>query len=180
MTTLLLTGLRRGEAAGLQWQDIDFENSVLHVERNVIYTAASGLVISTPKTANSVRAVPIPPSLAALLKEWEKEQAAPTGAALIPTAFVFAVPERPFDPPMPDTFTRWLSRFTKERNLPAISPHDLRHSCASLLLMSGATVKDAQDFMGHADAGTTLKYYVATTDERLAKAGNALAEALNI
>ena len=69
--------------------------------------------------------------------------------------------------------------FDKERNLPNISPHDLRHSCASLLLMSGASVKDAQDFMGHADAGTTLKYYVATTDERLAKAANALADALN-
>ena len=179
MTTLLLLGLRRGEAAGLQWQDIDYDSNTIHIERNVIYTSASGLVVTTPKTANSVRTVPIPFSLAALLREWQKEQVRPNGSALIPTAFAFAVPERPFDPPMPDTFTKWLSRFTKERNLPNISPHDLRHSCASLLLMSGASVKDTQDFMGHADAETTLKYYVATTDERLAKAGNALADALN-
>lgn len=179
MTTLLLLGLRRGECAGIQWQDIDFDNNIMHIERNVIYTSASGLVVTTPKTANSARSVPIPPSLAALLKEWQRQQATPNGDMLIPSAYAFAVPERPFDPPMPDTFTKWLSRFTKERNLPNVSPHDLRHSCASLLLMSGASVKDTQDFMGHADAGTTLKYYVATTDERLAKAANALADALN-
>ena len=44
--------------------------------------------------------------------------------------------------------------------LPDMSPHDLRHTCASLLLQSGADIKSVQDILGHADASTTLNFYV--------------------
>ena len=97
----------------------------------------------------------------------------------MPSAYVFAVPENPFDPAMPDTVTRWLSRFCAERGLPPFSPHTLRHSCASLLLISGATVKDTQLYLGHSDPSTTLKYYTGSNDDRLKKAGDGLATALN-
>lgn len=179
MTLLLLTGLRRGEAAGLQWADIDFKYGTLRVERNVTYTARTGIVVSTPKTQSSVRKVPATPSLLAILKKWQFEQERNYEHRLPATAYVFAVPENPLSPPLPDTITRWLSRFVKERGLPNVSPHDLRHSCASLLLMSGATLKDTQEFMGHSDPATTMKYYTGTTDERLKRAGNALADALD-
>lgn len=180
MTTLLLTGLRRGEAAGLRWSDIDFDHGILHVERNVTYTAKNGLEVSTPKTVNSIRSVPVPIGLASILKKWQVVQLQNRSENALSDAYVFAVPENPFSPPLPDTFTRWLSRFVKERKLPNVSPHDLRHSCASLLLMSGATLKDTQEFMGHSDPSTTMKYYTGTTEERLKKAGDALADTLNI
>lgn len=179
MSTLLLTGLRRGELCGLQWSDIDFAAGTMNVERNATYISGQGVIIGTLKTANSARTLPIPANLSALLKQWQAEQARPHGAALMPSAYVFAVPENPFDPAMPDTVTRWLSRFCADRGLPPFSPHTLRHSCASLLLISGATVKDTQLYLGHSDPSTTLKYYTGSNDDRLKKAGDGLATALN-
>lgn len=48
----------------------------------------------------------------------------------------------------------------KRIGLPDMSPHDLRHTCASLLLQSGADIKSVQDILGHSDASTTLNFYV--------------------
>ena len=59
-----------------------------------------------------------------------------------------------------------------------MSPHDLRYTCGSIMLSSGASIKDTQDFLGHEDAKTTLKFYTGTTPETLRKASENLALAL--
>ena len=56
--------------------------------------------------------------------------------------------------------------------LPAMSPHDLRHTCASLLLQSGADIKSVQDILGHADASTTLNFYVRSDMDAMRGATN--------
>ncbi len=56
--------------------------------------------------------------------------------------------------------TKHAKRLMKRLGLPDMSPHDLRHTCASLLLQSGADIKSVQDILGHADASTTLNFYV--------------------
>ena len=66
----------------------------------------------------------------------------------------------PFDPHHPDFATDHLKKFMKKIGLPDMSPHDLRHTGASLLLQSGADIKSVQDILGHADASTTLNFYV--------------------
>ena len=66
---LITTGIRRGECMGLKWKDIDEEASVLSVERNVTYTPKDGLIVSTPKTINSIRTIPLMPSVLHLLSE---------------------------------------------------------------------------------------------------------------
>lgn len=65
---LITTGIRRGECMGLQWGDIDEKASTIRIERNVSYTPESGVFISTPKTVNSVRTIPIIPSTLHLLR----------------------------------------------------------------------------------------------------------------
>ena len=97
----------------------------------------------------------------------------------MPTAFVFGLGIDPYQPIFPTTPTRWLSNFVKANNLPNVSPHDLRHTCGSLLLMSGATIKDTQDTLGHEDAKTTLQFYAGSSPESLRKAADGLANMLN-
>ena len=80
----------------------------------------------------------------------------------------------PYSTMFPTTPTRWMSNFIKRHNLPDVSPHDLRHTCGTLLLMSGATIKDTQDFLGHEDAKTTLAFYAASSPESLRKAAEGL------
>lgn len=84
------------------------------------------------------------------------------------------------EPMFPTDPTLWLKRIIKANDLPNVSPHDLRHTCGSLLLMSGASIKDTQDILGHEDAKTTLTLDAGTTMESLRKASDSLSEVLNI
>lgn len=176
-----MLGLRRGELCALRWENFDFNLKIVHVIAGVVYTPETGLIVADPKTKLSVRDLPLTDSLIQLLKSWRKEQSALLKVELLPTAFAFAGAENPYQPPRPDSVSRWLRNFSRRNNLPeGLSPHILRHSCASLLIAAGASVKDTQDFLGHSDPETTLKFYAATTQDRLDAAGNALANILDL
>ena len=58
----------------------------------------------------------------------------------------------------------------KQIGLPDMSPHDLRHTCATMLIQSGADIKSVQDILGHADASTTLNFYVKSNIDNMRKA----------
>lgn len=179
MNLFILCGLRRGEVVGLQWRDIDFEAKTLSVNRSVGYTPEKGVTIGKPKSENSIRTLPLSAPVLSLLAEWKEQQAEENGKTIIfPKAYIFSIETSIFEPMFPTTPTRWLSRFIKANKLPNVSPHDLRHTCGSLMLASGATIKDTQDFLGHEDAKTTLKFYAGTTPETLRKAADGLAAVL--
>lgn len=179
MTILILEGLRRGEVVGLQWSDIDFEKCTISVNRSVGYVPGQGVTVGTPKSKNSIRTLPLSTPALLLLREWKQAQTEECGAVLLPHAYIFALETDPYRPMFPAAPTRWLSRFVKAHNLPDVSPHDLRHTCGSLMLASGeASIKDTQDFLGHEDAKTTLKFYAGTTPETLRKAADGLAAVL--
>ena len=80
----------------------------------------------------------------------------------------------------PDAVTRHLKRFVKANGLPDVSPHDLRHTCASLLLSSGADIKSVQEILGHADASTTLNFYVKADLRQMRTATEKYAQAFNL
>ena len=153
-TLLLTTGIRRGEMFGLKWKDIDFNNRLIRIERNVIYTKESGVIVGLPKTTAGIRDIPITDGMIRLLNEYKQ------GEKVFDNAFVFHTDNEPFKPHNPDYATRYLRKFMQRANLPNMSPHDLRHTCASMLLQSGADIKSVQDILGHADASTTLNFYV--------------------
>lgn len=163
-TLLLTTGIRRGECFGLQWQDVDFINGLIHIKRSVTYTSMSGIVVGLPKTEAGIREIPLTDGMMKLLQEYQKEENAAANA------YVFHSETSPFDPHHPDFATGHLKKFMKKINLPDMSPHDLRHTCASLLLQSGADIKSVQDILGHADASTTLNFYVKSDMNNMRKA----------
>lgn len=74
MTLILLSGIRRGEAVGLQWEDINFDAGSLSIKRSVSYTSASGVVVGTPKSRNSVRELPMSNHMLQLLKICKSQQ----------------------------------------------------------------------------------------------------------
>lgn len=174
---LITTGIRRGECIGLKWKDIDEKAAVLSIERSVSYTPKSGIVISTPKTANSIRKIPLMPSVLQLLQDYKAEQN--TGIT-DNEAFVFPNAEDAFTPRTPDSLTRHLKRFMTKYGLPDLSPHDLRHTCATLLLANGADIKSVQDILGHADASTTLNFYVRSNMDGMKIATDKFASAFGL
>lgn len=178
MMLFVTTGIRRGEACGLIWQDINFQEATLSISRNVTYSKEQGIKVGPTKTENSVRTLPLSASMVTLLRLWKREQSKLN--PLLPSAFVFANIDDPYQPMFPTSPTRWLHTFTKKHGLPSVSPHDLRHTCGSLMLTSGASVKEVQNTLGHADASTTLNFYVGTDQKALEQASKKLAMALGM
>ena len=158
-TTAAITGLRSGELLGLQWEDIDFRQYVIHVRRSVWRTQ-----FQTVKTKRSVRTVPMPTTLAAELKlyreRWTKNDlgllwASETG--------------QPLDA---DNLRHRVIRplLDKAGIKGKAGVHAFRHLLGTLLVSTGANPKVAQAQLGHSDIKTTLDLYaeVVSNDHRVA------------
>lgn len=177
---LITTGMRRGECIGLQWRDIDETNGLLHIERGVAYTSKTGIVVSTPKTSTSIRTIPLMPSTLQLLRQLKMQTQTENPNTLLKEAFIFPSEKDLFSPRDPNAITRRVKRFMKNNGLPDLSPHDLRHSCATLLLAQGADIKSVQQILGHADASTTLNFYVKADLQQMRSATEKYAAAFNL
>ena len=177
MHLLIATGLRRGEACGLQWGDLDKDKLTLSVVRNVTLdkSADNGLHIGKTKTGES-RVVPVSQRLYDMLaslkaeREYnlsEKDENGNVTAQFIimSNGFIFSNAVDPYRPIRPDSVTTWVRRFVEKNSLKNVSPHDLRHSAASLALEAGADLKEIQELLGHKDPSTTMKFYAGVTEE---------------
>ena len=174
------TGLRRSECVGLKWKDLDPKTCSLRIERGGSYTPETGVIITAPKTANSIRTVPLSPQTLRLLQQLRQQTHHSYPDTLLKEAFIFPGENGPFSPRDPNAITRRVKRFMKNNGLPDLSPHDLRHSCATLLLAQGADIKSVQQILGHADASTTLNFYVRADLKQMQDAAGKLAAAYGL
>lgn len=174
------TGIRRSECVGLKWKDLDEKACALRIERGGSYTPESGIVISTPKTANSIRTIPLMPHTLQLLRQLRQQAQEHNPHSLLKEGFIFPGEQDLFSPRDPNAITRRVKRFMKNNGLPDLSPHDLRHSAASLLLTNGADIKSVQQILGHADASTTLNFYVKADLQQMRSATEKYAAAFNL
>jgi len=157
---LAYTGLRWGEMAALRVQDFDMLRRRVNVSRSV--TEAGKLVWSTPKTGKR-RSVVFPASLteelAALMVGKTREDLVFTnlsGGVLRGSNF------------RPRFFDQAVEKCQKvDETFPTITPHDLRHTAASLAVSAGANVKAVQRMLGHARASMTLDVYADLFDDDL-------------
>ena len=180
LTLLVTTGLRRGECVGLQWRDIDENSLLLRVQRNVTYTTKTGIVVNTPKTAKSRRPIPVMESTLRLLYLLRAQRQRENPGVDISDSFIFHGEKGIFDPKDPNAVTRRVKRFMAAHDLPDLSPHDLRHSCATLLLGSGADIKSVQEILGHTNANTTLNFYVRSDVQQMKAATDKFANAFGL
>lgn len=114
----ITTGLRRGEIIGLQWKDIDEKNGLLHIDRGVVYVRGTGIIVSTPKTASSIRVVPLANSSISLLKQLYKQIKKNNPNTILKDAFIFSSKDNIFAPRDPNAVTRRVKRFMKNNHLP--------------------------------------------------------------
>ena len=180
MYLLLTAGLRRGECLGLLYKDIDINNLVININRSVINTKETGTIIAKPKTAHSIRSIPITENTVSMIKQLRQKNESLYPNRNLDNAFLFPSPRGINIPRDPSSVTRRLKRFIIRTGLPDVSPHDLRHSCAGLLLISGADIKSVQEILGHADASTTLNFYVRSDMNQKRTATDKMAMALNL
>jgi len=114
----ITTGMRRGELLGLQWRDINFDNLTLEIKRNITYTPECGVMVDTPKTANSIRIIPLIPAVADLLGKYQTE-INPKSAQ---DTFLFPSEQGNDIPRDPNAITRRVKRFMRTNGLPDLSP----------------------------------------------------------
>lgn len=159
-TLLAATGMRRGEALGLRWQDVDEREGTLRVSQQVNAVGGAPLIQTRPKTGDSARVVPVDPSVVAALKAHRAAQNArrlQAGPDWEDHGLIFTTGQgRPLNP---NNALRTFYALCKRAGLDSISIHGLRHSYATLALTSGEDIKAVSEVLGHANVGVTLAVY---------------------
>ena len=156
---LLLTGIRKAEMAGLRWSDVDFENKVIHIKRNRLYSKRKGTYEKEPKTKTSIRDVPLPDSLLKDLKEyyeWFKEADKNFDDKLDEYYLASSIYR---EVAAVDTPYMWLKNFLKKHGFKHMGCHGLRHTYCSLLLSQNVPIQTVSKYMGHSDSTITLEVY---------------------
>lgn len=174
---LLSTGLRRGEALGLRWQDLDLDRGLLTVRQSVVACEGAPLV-QEPKSKAASRTVRLPAPTVAALRAHRKRQAERHLAASQWAEIGLVFSTGAGKPINPRHVLRSFDAIVKRAGLTRISIHDLRHTHATLLLRDGVPVKVVQERLGHAQASITLDTYAHVIGDMQEKAVDAIDEAL--
>lgn len=152
-------GLRRSELLGLQWDSVDFETDTLTI-KHTVSKVTKAVAKDKTKNASSHRSFPLTEEARAIFltaKAQEKENRRLMGKTYQESPYIFKWPDG--SPFLPDYVSQHFSLLLRKNGLPHIRFHELRHSCASLLLNQGFTLKDVQEWMGHADIQMTANIY---------------------
>jgi integrase len=174
------TGLRQGELLGLKWEDVDLESGTLRVRRTLV-TAKAGPVLTAPKTKGGRRSVKLTQGAVEALRSHLKHQLQEidrAGSLWRENGLMFASESgEPLD-------RRYLTScrykaLLKRAELPMIRFHDLRHTCATLLLSKNVNPKIVSEMLGHASIAITLDTYSHVLPNMRDQAAAAMEEALS-
>jgi integrase len=172
------TGLRRGEALGLKWSDVDLDGATLRVADNrvsVNYVVHEG----DPKSRAGKRPMPLLPVTVAALRKWKAQQNAEHlkwGAGWHDTGYVFTREDGAAW--HPDFVSKKWAKTVAGVKVPRIRLHDLRHGFATMHIAAGTSAKHLQLLMGHSRIGVTMDAYVHPDEDDLTAAQGNLSAAL--
>ena len=171
----VFTGVRLGELMGLEWQDVDFKNGIISINRSSQYLADMGIFTKVPKTESSIREIAIPEFIISLLEEyklWYEEKKSIYGELWTNSDRLFVQADG--KPMHPSTISKWFVKYVGQIGLPVINFHGLRHTNASLLVAQNIDIAVISARLGHAQISTTLDFYVHPLLSHNRKAGYAL------
>mgnify|MGYP002507984799 CR=1 FL=1 len=155
----VMYGLRRSEVLGLKWDSINFASGIVTIKHTVVRFSTVVEKDST-KNASSFRSYPLTTEIKEILlqlKQQENENRKLFGRDYNESDYIFKWADgKSF---APDYVTRKFSQLLKKHNLRHIRFHDLRHSCASLLIANDFSLKDIQEWLGHSDIQVTANIY---------------------
>ena len=159
-------GLRRSEVVGLKWDAIDFENKTIAIRHTVTACTEKGrrieVAADTTKTASSRRTLPLVPAFQtklAALKEQQEKNRILCGRSYCTDYLGYVLVDAMGNRLKLSYISTAFPALLKRNGLRPIRFHDLRHSCASLLLKNGVPMKQIQEWLGHSDFSTTANIY---------------------
>jgi len=167
---ILQTGVRSSELRGLKWDDVDFQNRIIHIRRNVTHDSNNNRFITGElKTSSGQRDIPMTKTAYDLLMAMKCQQAAKKNRVI---QFEFAdhvflnrngrlLPNSNYD--------RYLEKICDKAGIERISMHTLRHTFATRCIESGMKPKTLQKILGHANISMTMDLYVHVTEEEKEK-----------
>ncbi|QTB29061.1 site-specific integrase [Lysinibacillus sphaericus] len=182
MRLLAFSGMRRGEALALTWNDINFKTNEIRINKTLSRGLKGRLLVKPPKTKKSIRTIEMDQKTMGILDEWKKRQKQEYFKlgynTLKPDQLVFsnkyneylqlAIPQK------------WMLSVQKKYELEKISPHGLRHTHCSLMFEADATIKEVQERLGHNNINTTLNIYTHVTKKAKSEAIQKFANYINI
>ncbi len=173
---LALTGLRRGEVAGLRWSDIDFDKRTLQISSTRL-RFGTHLIEDTPKSRAGRRTLPIPDHLAATLRSARAIQASDRlalGEEYEPSGFV--VVNELGHALSPHALTSRWARMLNAAGVRHIRFHDARHTCGTLMHLQDVPIALISAWLGHASKAFTMATYVHSQPDALSTAAQSFAK----
>ena len=148
----LCTGLRIGEICALKWGDIDLENGIISINSTIqrIYTSTikkSKVIISSPKTQESKRSIPIASELILLLKKFKTDK----------NFYVISGNQKYIEP---RTYRKFFKKILAILNISKLKFHSLRHTFATQAIENNIDYKTVSEILGHSSVNTTLNLYI--------------------
>lgn len=176
---LAYCGMRKSEVLGLEYKDVDFDKSILTINRTSNYHEGFGVYTDTPKTKSSCRSLYLQPKIMNLinqLKQEHIEKSKDCGDLWVENDRLFVTwCGKPLNPSLP---YKWLQRFCMDEGIAFKGTHSFRHFAASHALASGVDVKSVSAMLGHSQTSTTLNIYAHAIQQANEKALNSIANLL--
>lgn len=161
------TGMRKGEILGLCWDNIDLDNNIIKVRKNLIKRKVSEFELTSPKTKTSIRDIRIGDTLSKVLKEEklnQKKQKIKLGKWYTETEYDWVCRKKDGSFVNHNNIDACVRTINKKLNLD-FNFHCLRHTHATLLLENGANIKYIQQRLGHSQLSTTMDTYSHVTSK---------------
>ena len=175
---LAYTGIRKGELQALNWDDIDFNNNTININKTLSINSEYKITVQTPKSKSSIRKISIDEQTKLILKRWKAKQ----------RELFFSVGTRvkKHQPCFTEEVTNSylylnfmnanLKRICKKHEFKEIKVHGFRHTHCSLLFESGITIQEVQERLGHSDLKTTMSIYAHVTEKQRDKMADKFAK----
>ncbi len=177
----LFGGLRKAEILGLNWEDINFENQVIKIQRNRLVAVHQGVYEDTPKTEDSERTVSLPAEVFNNLKKLKAYQAEQRLSKTYYKNSPAVIRNEIGEPLYPQVLQRWFKRFCDHNNIKYLGLHSLRHTHASILAsMQDLDLASISKRLGHSQISTTLNIYTHLFKNKEEEISNNLSKQFNI
>ena len=176
---ILQTGLRTGELVGLKWEDVDFENKTVKIQRSMEYRYSVGAWrTGEPKSKSGYRTIPLTDEAIRILLAQKEKNSKIKFISEEWSEYIFLC--RKGEPVKNSTYDTALFKICEKAGINKFSMHVLRHTFATRCIEGGMMPKTLQKILGHSNIGITMNLYVHITDEEKQKEINMVACALNV
>lgn len=170
-------GLRISEILGLTWDNIDFNNNTITVDKITVRNNHQ-VILKNPKTESSERTISAPKEIINKLKIYKKEQIEMKLQGKLKNELNLLFLDKDEKPIAQDVLSKKFNKFLKENNLKHIRFHDLRHSHVTLLINSKVPIRVISERVGHSNINTTLNIYAHVLKEMDKEASDKISESL--